>query len=351
MQEHQKYLQQCITLALKGLGKVSPNPLVGSILVYKNKIIGKGYHQKYGGAHAEVNCIQSVKQEDRQYIKEATLYVNLEPCNHYGNTPPCTKFIIQHKIKKVVIGCADMNKTVIGSGLQLLKKNNIEIIYPCLEEKSIELNKRFFTYHTLQRPYIILKWAQSIEGNIAPQNKLRTQLSNDISNKLVHTWRSQEDAIWVGYNTALMDNPQLNVRHTKGRNPIRIVYDKNNTLPQSHHLLDNNQSTWIFNNEENKNENQTTWIKINEIDAINQILTYLYQHQILSVIVEGGKLLLEKLIQKNTWDEARIIKTKTKLPQGIPSPILNHELFIHELHCEEDKIEIYKNRNTSTSII
>ena len=242
----EQYMGRCIQLAKLGLGNVAPNPMVGAVLVYGNKIIGEGYHQKYGEAHAEVNCINSVSEKNKSLIEKSTIYVSLEPCSHYGKTPPCADLIIQNKIRKVVIGIKDIYKEVDGAGIQKLQNADLEVITGVLENECHDLNKRFFTFHQKKRPYIILKWTQSANGNIG-LNGERILISNDYSNRLVHKWRSEEASILVGTNTALIDNPSLTARLWEGNNPVRIVIDKELKLPADLKIFNNKATTFIFN--------------------------------------------------------------------------------------------------------
>ena len=229
MKTHEYFIEKCISLARKGILNVSPNPMVGCVIVYDGEIIGEGYHKEYGKNHAEVNAINSVK--DKSVLKNSILYVNLEPCCHHGKTPPCTDIIIKYNIPKVVIGCIDTFSKVSGQGIKKLKNNSVEVIYGVLEKDCIELNKRFFCYHIKKRPYIILKWAKSKDNFIAPINQEKSfWMTSDESKKLVHSWRAEEDAILVGRKTVVADNPSLTVRVCEGKNPIRIVIDKELSL-------------------------------------------------------------------------------------------------------------------------
>ena len=248
---HEFYMQRCLQLAQKGAGWVAPNPMVGAVLVYQDQIIGEGYHKQYGQAHAEVNCINSVAKENQEKIKGSTLYVSLEPCVHFGKTPPCTNLIIEHQIKKVVIGCMDPFEAVNGKGVSKLKEAGINVIGPILEKESINLNKRFFHFYQQHRPYIILKWAQSADGLIGLQGKT-IKVSNAYTQRLVHHWRSEEAAILVGTQTAVTDNPQLNNRFGNGPNPLRMVIDRSLLLDSSLHLLNDQHPTWVFNTIKNE---------------------------------------------------------------------------------------------------
>ena len=251
MQNEEFFLNKCIEIARLGIGNVSPNPMVGSVIVYKGEVIGEGYHEKYGSDHAEVNAINSVK--DKSLLSKSTLYVNLEPCSHFGKTPPCSDLIIKHRIPKVVIGCIDTYSKVAGTGIGYMRNAGIDVKVGIMEKESRELNKRFFTFHEKKRPYIILKWAESKDGFIAPKHQTEPfWMTSSKSKILVHKWRSEEDAILVGRITAEKDNPSLTVREVKGKNPIRIVIDKDLKLSSDLNLFDSNTKTLIFNGIKNK---------------------------------------------------------------------------------------------------
>ncbi len=316
--------------------------MVGAVLVYEDRIIGEGYHERYGEAHAEVNCILSVKENERPLIEHSIMYVSLEPCCHHGKTPPCTDFIIQHRIQKVVIGCKDISAKVNGAGIDRLRTEGIEVIEHILEPEAIDLNKRFFTFHRRKRPYILLKWAQSKEGYIGSPIK-RIKLSDDITNQMVHQWRAEEDAIWVGFNTAKIDNPLLSVRYTIGRNPTRILYDRTLDLDEQSFLFDQTQATLVFNHILESKAINRHLIKINPEHPIEQILTILHDQHILSVLVEGGRNLIGQLIELNVWDEARLIETDVSLKEGIRSPILTNHHKMKDQLSGMDVIHFYKN--------
>ncbi|HNF72814.1 MAG TPA: bifunctional diaminohydroxyphosphoribosylaminopyrimidine deaminase/5-amino-6-(5-phosphoribosylamino)uracil reductase RibD, partial [Chitinophagaceae bacterium] len=253
MHTHDYFMQQCLELAGKGLAQVAPNPMVGAVLVYQNQIIGKGYHQQYGQAHAEVHCLNSVLPEHRNYIPDSTLYVSLEPCSHFGKTPPCCHRILEEGIRKVVIATQDPNPEVHGRGVSLLREQGVEVIEGICSEQARFLNRRFFTFHEKQRPYLVLKWAESVEGYIGKKGE-RIQLSGEETHRTVHRWRSEEQAIWVGYETARNDNPQLNVRLAEGKHPLRLVFDRDLSLPSSLHLFQTAQPTLCFNQVMNRKE-------------------------------------------------------------------------------------------------
>jgi len=317
-------MQRCIALALLGKGKVSPNPMVGSVIVYNNTIIGEGYHKKYGEAHAEVNAIQSVK--DKELLKQSTLYVNLEPCAHFGKTPPCSDLIIKHQIPNVVIGCVDSYSEVAGKGIEKMKRAGINVTVGVLEKESLHLNRRFFTFHTHKRPYIILKWAQTLDGYIDLIGSRKIQqrgiwITNHLCKKLVHKWRTEEDAILVGTNTALIDNPQLNVREWPGNNPIRLVFDRSKRLPSNLNLFDGTQPTIVFTEKKKSSKENLQFIQMKFGETpIKTVLDKLYEMQIQSVIVEGGELLLSDFIQNDFWDEARVFIGNRFFGEGVHAP-------------------------------
>lgn len=340
---HEFYMQRCFELALKGAGSVAPNPMVGAVLVYEEKIIGEGWHQQYGKAHAEVNCINAVKEEDRKLIQLSTLYVSLEPCAHYGKTPPCADLIIQYKIPKVVIGCADPFEKVDGKGIEKLKVAGVEVIQGILEKEAKELNKRFFTFHTKQRPYIILKWAQTADGKIAGLSGERLLISNEYSNRLVHKWRSEEAAILVGTNTTLLDNPELTTRLWEGHSPVRLIIDRKLKLPTDLKVFNQQVPTIIFNTIKHEEKENLLYYKLNDTNnLLPQIMDALYQRNIQSVLVEGGTSLLQSFIEEGIWDEARLITNTTlKIENGLSAPLLNNVYQIFEQQLLTDKIEIF----------
>jgi diaminohydroxyphosphoribosylaminopyrimidine deaminase/5-amino-6-(5-phosphoribosylamino)uracil reductase len=336
-------MQRCIQLAKKGAGNVAPNPMVGAILVYNDLIIGEGFHKKYGEAHAEVNCVNSVKEDNEHLIEKSILFVSLEPCAHFGKTPPCTNLIIQKKIKKVVIGCQDIFKEVSGKGIQKLNDAGIEVVLGVLQKECLELNKRFFTFHQKQRPYIILKWAQSINGKIGSLKGERILISNDYSNRVVHKWRSEEAAILVGTNTALNDNPSLTTRLWKGKNPVRIVIDKELKLPSSLKVFNNDTDTIIFNKIKNGSDSNIRFIKIDSDNFLQFILHSLYNLNIQSVLVEGGAKTLQSFIDKGLWDETRVITNKKLIIEdGVDAPQLKEAVLEKQEKYFSDLISYYR---------
>lgn len=341
MQDHEKYMRRCFDLALLGRGNVSPNPKVGAVIVYNDQIIGEGYHKKYGQSHAEVNAIASV--EDKNLLKESTIYVNLEPCCHWGKTPPCANLIIESKIKRCVISNKDINPKVYGGGIKLLQDNGIEVISGVLEEEGLFLNRRFFTNQKENRPYVILKYAQTLDGFIAPEEK-GGWISNNAMKVWVHKQRTEEDAIMVGYNTVLSDNPQLNVRHYSGRNPKRVVYDKYLTLSKDKNVFDNSQETFILNYVKEGREENNVFLKLNENKPfVEQVLERLYEQKICSIVVEGGEKTLNKFLEANLWDEANVIVGEKNFGKGVKAPVISQGLVLME-NIGGDVLKTYHNQ-------
>lgn len=343
---HETFMQRCLELARMGIGNTSPNPMVGCVIVHNKKIIGEGFHKKCGGPHAEVNAIASVKNQE--LLKQSTLYVNLEPCAHYGRTPPCSKLIIDKNIPQVVVGCRDSFSEVSGKGIEIMRSAGCEVITGVLEQESRNLNKRFFTFHEKKRPYIILKWAQTLDGfidyNDDNQNIKNKWITNDISRSLVHKWRTEEDAILVGRITAKKDNPMLNVREWSGKAPLRVVLDQNLQLPDSLHLFDNRQSTLVFNGKMESTENKIEYVKLDFSKNIEQqMLDHLYKREIQSVIIEGGEMVLTSFIEKNLWDEIRLFIGNKMFYSGVKAPKFNAKI-VSEENLEETRLFIYENQ-------
>lgn len=341
-------MQRCIHLARAGLGTVAPNPMVGCVIVHDEKIIGEGCHQKFGFAHAEVNAIASVK--DVRLLEHSTLYVNLEPCVHYGKTPPCTSLILKNKIPRVVTGCADPFEKVSGKGIAALRNQGIEVVTNVLEKESLHLNKRFITYHKKKRPYIILKWAQSADGFIAynrsDTNEEIKWISNKLSRTLVHKWRSEEQAVMAGTNTAMRDNPQLTVRLWQGKNPLRIVLDKNLKLHSGLNLFNGDAATVVFTAHEKLSSANLQFIKINFEEPLKEILRHLYLMEIQSVIIEGGSTLLNSFIAENLWDEARIFTSDKRIAGSVPAPPIHGQVETRN-NLKNDILEILQNQNSA----
>lgn len=336
----ERFIQRTFDLAGLGMGAVSPNPLVGCVVVREGKVIGEGWHRRYGEAHAEVNAINSV--EDKSLLSESTVYVNLEPCAHFGKTPPCADLLVRSGVKKVVIANVDPNPLVGGKGIQRLEDAGIEVTAGVLEREGWELNKRFFTALHEKRPYVILKWAQTSDGFIARSNYDSKWISNAMSRRIVHKWRAEEDAIMVGTKTAGHDNPKLNVRDWSGRNPVRVVIDKYLKLEKRLHLFDRSQLTLCYNLKSEKAEENLSYIKLDENNFLEALLQDLYQRDLHSVIIEGGALLLHSIIEAELWDEARIFISPQEFEKGIAAPKLGG--LSGEEVIDTDKLLIYKNK-------
>ena len=344
---HEKYIRRCIELAKNGLGTTYPNPMVGSVIVYDGKIIGEGWHKIAGEPHAEVNAIHSVK--DKSLLKKSTIYVSLEPCSHFGKTPPCCNLIIESEIPNVVIGTVDPNIKVAGNGIKKLIAAGINVITAVLENDCNELNKRFFTFHQKKRPYVILKWAESADGFIAPSQKTEQKpvwITTTYSRQLVHKWRSEEQAILVGTQTVIDDNPKLDVRDWYGKNPVRVILDQKSRVSKNSHVLDNQVKTILFSSIESANaEENTIFESINfEKDLADQILNSLYKHNIQSVIIEGGRKTLQTFIDANLWDEARVFIGENKFVSGIKAPLFQHKP-VEKLFIDNDQLIISRNHD------
>ncbi len=318
------FMQRCLELAALGRGAVSPNPLVGCVVVHDGKIIGEGWHKKFGEAHAEVNAMASVG--NKELLQESTVYVNLEPCSHFGKTPPCVDLLIQHQVRKVVIANLDTHPKVSGEGIKKLRQTGIEVITGVLDKQGRELNKRFFTAIEKSRPFILLKWAQTADGFIAHENYDSKWISNEYSRQLVHKWRSEEDGILVGAKTASHDNPQLNVREWTGRNPVRIVVDRFLKLSEKLNVFDQSQPTIIYNVLKHEEHKNLVRVRIDETDFLHQLLQDLLKRGIHSVMVEGGAQTLQFFMDAGSWDEARIFSSPRAFGKGIPAPRLNGKL-------------------------
>ena len=333
MNNHEDYIARCIELAKNGIGTTYPNPMVGSVIVYNGEIIGEGWHQKAGEPHAEVNAIRSVK--DPSLLDKATIYVSLEPCSHFGKTPPCCDLIIKNEIPNVVIGTVDSNIKVAGNGIKRLQEAGANVLVGVLEKECYELNQRFFTFHEKKRPYIILKWAETQDGFIAPLQKEEQKpvwITNLNSRQLVHKWRTEEQAILVGTQTVIDDNPQLNARDWDGNNPIRVVIDQNNRIPKTAHVFDNQTKTIVFSNKKSTPSIENTFFEVIDFqqNIAQQIADKLFQHQIQSVIVEGGAQTLQTFIDANLWDEARVFIGNCTFEKGVKAPIMNTSPFKKE---------------------
>lgn len=333
------FMHRALDLAKLGAGHVSPNPLVGCVIVYDGKIIGEGWHKKYGEAHAEVNAVNDV--HDKLLLKKSTVYVNLEPCSHFGKTPPCADLLIREQVKKIVVATLDSNPLVAGEGIKKLRSAGIEVVTGILQEESRALNKRFFTFIEKQRPYIILKWAQTADGFIARKNYDSKWISNELSRQLVHKWRTEEDALLVGMRTAQHDNPLLNVRDWSGRNPIRLVIDRFLKLSDSLHLFDQTQRTLRYNILKHVEHNNLSFIRLDETNFLQNLVKDLYRQKIQSVIVEGGAQTLQSFIDSGLWDEARVFISPNTFEAGVSAPSLKGRLVARE-KIQHDTLIIYE---------
>lgn len=337
-------MMRCIDLAKNGIGTTYPNPLVGSVIVYKDEIIGEGWHYSSGMPHAEVNAIQSVK--DKSLLKNATIYVSLEPCSHYGKTPPCADLIIENEIKNVVIGSKDPNPKVAGKGIEKLKNAGCKVFTDILKKECDQLNKRFFTFYNKKRPYIILKWAETKDGFIAPlhkKEKVPAWISNTYSRQLVHKWRAEEQAILVGTNTVIDDNPSLTTRDWTGSSPIRVLLDKELRIPDNASVFDSTSSTLIINEVKEEQKENLHYYKVDfNKNMVQQISDLLYKESIQSIIIEGGKQTLQTFIDANLWDEARVFIATTTFKDGIEAPSFSAKPSLEE-NIHSDKFLTFYN--------
>ena len=338
------FMKRCLELAKKGLGQVSPNPMVGAVIVYNGKIIGEGYHERYGGGHAEVNAIKSLA--DNSLIKDSTIYVNLEPCSFIGKTPACADLLKEKQFARVVIGCKDPNPKVSGNGIQIIKNSGINIEYGVLEKECTNLNKRFFINQNEKRPYIILKFAQTSDGFIARKDFSSKWISGPGSRKLVHKWRSEEDAIMVGTNTTFYDDPSLTVRLYSGKNPVRIIIDRTLRLPKSLKVFNDKEAKTIILHDINSVPHQEGHLEhipidFNSKNCLDDVFNNLYDKGIGSLIVEGGSAVLNNIITSKIWDEARVFTSKIMFKNGIKAPSFqkNYNIISSE-YIQDDRLDI-----------
>lgn len=326
MNTAEKYMNRCLDLARLGAGDVAPNPMVGCVIVYEGRIIGEGFHQKCGEAHAEVNAIRSV--EDKSLLSDSTLYVSLEPCAHFGKTPPCSDLIIEHRIPRVWVGSVDPFAEVAGKGIEKMRQAGIQLEVGILEQDCLWLNRRFFTFHQKKRPYLVLKWAQTLDGFLdVDRSQITfgqpTWISNELSRQQVHKQRTEEAAILIGTNTALKDNPSLTVREWNGKQPLRLLIDRKNRLSATVNLKDGQHSTVVFTEEDSEPKANLQYVKIDfQSNIIPQILEWLYVREVQSVIVEGGQHLLQSFIDQGLWDEAHVYYGNTFFVKGVAAPRL-----------------------------
>lgn len=356
MTKDEKYMKRCLELAEMAIGNTAPNPLVGSVIVHNDKIIGEGYHRFYGGAHAETIAIEAVK--NKELLAESTLYVNLEPCAHHGHTPPCSERIIKEGIPKVVIGMRDPSPKVSGKGLNILRNGGCRVIENVLEKESREINRRFLTFHERKRPYIILKWAQTLDGFIdkvrAKDDPLQPHwITNDISKRLVHKWRTEEQAILVGANTTLKDNPRLNVREWHGANPLRLIIDRHLEVDEQFEMIYDTQPTIIFtdvNSDQSKSKRLCEYsaeiVRLNFAkDLLKQIVDYLYNRNVLSLFVEGGEQTISGFFGQGFWDEARVFIGNKTFHSGIKAPDFPDQPIYEQGELQETRFYTFRNED------
>jgi len=348
MYSKEHFIRRCLALAAGSKGYTAPNPMVGAVLVHDGRIIGEGFHERYGAAHAEINCLQSVRDEDKHLISKSTMYVSLEPCAHYGHTPPCAIRLVKEKVQEVIVCNNDPFAQVDGKGFDILRQHHIRTESGILEASGLWVNRRFFCFHQQQRPYVILKWAQTQQGFFAPLNRTRYQMSNRHSQQLVHKWRTEEAAVLVGTQTALNDDPQLTARLWNGKQPLRIVIDKNLSLPKSLRIYNGDAATWIINASKQATEGNITYLQLDfQQDLLQQLLHKLHDEKVLSLIVEGGATLLTGFIEKGIWDEARVFETENVLKEGINAPLLKDTNHAFTSSIQTDRLHLYVNKNSA----
>lgn len=339
------FMQRCLDLALLGMGDVAPNPMVGCVIVHEGEIIGEGYHEKFGEPHAEVNAIRSVKNPE--LLVHSTLYVSLEPCSHHGKTPPCSDLIVQNQIPHVVIGTIDPFAEVAGKGIDHMRNAGIEVEVGLLEADCREINRRFFTFHEKKRPYIILKWAQTLDGFIdtdRTETQHPTWITNALSKRLVHKQRSEESAILIGTNTAEFDNPALTVREWTGNQPVRMVIDRTGRLHPELHIFDGKASTWVFTEKERPDSENLKFITLDfSRNILPQLMEELFRRDILSVIVEGGSELLNSFLELNLWDRAFIYTGNQFFGKGVEAPHISGEILDFK-KLDDCKLHVLKNK-------
>ena len=339
------YMRRCIELAATAAGYTAPNPVVGAVIVCDGRIIGEGFHRQYGEPHAEVNAIRSVR--DTKLLERSTLYVNLEPCSHHGHTPPCTDFIIAHRIPYVVTGSSDPNPLVAGRGIAQLRAAGCQVTEHVLEDECDRLNIRFMTYHRKRRPYITLKWAQTADGfiDVVRDRDIAgrpTWITGWYEQTLTHKWRAEEQAVMVGANTALADNPMLSVRRWNGHQPLRLVLDRHLRLPGSLHLFDGSRPTWVFTEQQATDTPRASYIRVPfDRQLPHHILDTLYQRRIISVLIEGGTQLLQTFIDAGLWDEARIFTGTACFGDGVKAPAMP-AMPAEEYLCGDSRLRIVK---------
>ncbi len=337
------YMRRALDLAVLGRGRVSPNPMVGCVIVHNDRVTGEGWHQKYGDPHAEVHAVNSVKE--KKLLRESTVFVTLEPCAHHGKTPPCASMLAEHQVRRVVICNTDPNPLVAGKGIGILKQAGITVEQGLMEEEGHEVNRRFFTFYTKKRPYIILKWAETADGYIARDNYDSKWISNALSRKMVHKWRSEEDAILVGRQTARMDDPTLNVRDWTGKNPLRLVIDRHLELPQTLKLFCDGIPTVCYNLEKSNHIGFVDFKQCREETFFGDIMEDLLHREIQSVIIEGGAQILNVLFETGLWDEARRFRSEMTFGSGVQAPILRNAELISRSDFTGNELSIFRKKS------
>ena len=348
----EKYMRRCFELARKGMGLTRTNPLVGCVIVHQDRIIGEGYHHEFGGPHAEVLAIRSV--ENQELLPESTLYSNLEPCAHYGKTPPCSRLIAEKSIRRVVISNQDPFPSVDGKGIHHMEKAGAEVVIGILAAEGLRLNRRFFTYHLQQRPYVVLKWAQTVDRFIdlerAPDDPVGTNwITDEVSRTLVHKWRSEEPAILVGTDTVLIDNPRLNIRRWSGTQPLRVTIDRNGRLQKGAHILDGQQETLVFSGRPETYSGKIRTLPVDPSFELSDLLEELHEEHILSLFVEGGARIHRSFLDSGLWDEARVFTGKMSFSQGVPAPRIDQQPD-ERYHIRDTLLEVYRNRADSVHL-
>ncbi|MEN6453620.1 MAG: bifunctional diaminohydroxyphosphoribosylaminopyrimidine deaminase/5-amino-6-(5-phosphoribosylamino)uracil reductase RibD [Prolixibacteraceae bacterium] len=348
MKINEKYMFRCLELARLGMGEVAPNPMVGAVIVHEEKIIGEGFHRQFGGPHAEVIAIGSVTR--KELLNKSTMYVSLEPCAHFGKTPPCSDLIISSHIPRVVVGSVDPFAKVAGKGIERMRNAGIEVEVGVLEEQCLELTRRFFTFHQQKRPYVILKWAQTLDGYLDVDRSYPelfgkpTWISNELSRRIVHRQRTEEAAILIGTNTAIKDNPSLTVREWSGKQPVRLVLDRQNRLPDHLHVKDGRVPTVVFTEQAVSSRTNLEYVKVDfHGDLIAQILRFLYERELQSVVVEGGQRLLQSFIDQEAWDEAYVYIGHFWFGKGVRAPQFNYQPRESEMLNDTQLQCFYKN--------
>jgi len=337
---NEKFMQRALELARLGIGNTSPNPMVGCVIVHEDKIIGEGWHQKPGGPHAEVVAINSVSKTC--LLKNASVYVTLEPCSHYGKTPPCADLLIKSSVKNVYVSIEDPNPLVKGNGIRKMQEAGIQVETGLLGTKARKLNKRFLTSMENHRPYITLKWAQTSDGFIARKDFDSKWISNEFSRQIAHKWRSEEDAILVGANTVRYDDPSLNVRDWSGKDPVRIVIDRENELSGDYHVFDSSTMTFIYNTEVEKEQKNVQWVNIPSKSFLLNVIRDLHERNIQSILVEGGGQILNAFIEEGLWDEARVFTSPNKFGEGISAPETSSMVQTFSKEIMKDKLTFFK---------